>query len=239
MARHLLLDANKYFPLIEKFVDDLGEAHSQSFDSISANEEVASFWMISSPIPQSAVTLVDGMAKLIGACDLVVRQVTGATSMLIGFSVASRALSPVIRAINAEPRRLVIIGGSFLASHAIASAVELGMGNIVVVSPPVGGPGTAVAAAHSMSADVTSVVPRKFHPDPGDLVIDTDLEIFAQVYGGASQPDYVVRTYLSAQPHLTYRMFLARYLRELIVVATGRDVPIVDLQLAVDNFFGV
>lgn len=119
---------------------DCAVYHQDDIDALVADSHVQSLWCVSTPVFSHRIDLRDGMAKLIGACDVVVRQPTGATSLLVGFAVASRALAPVIRRHVSSISRLVILGGHYLAASAIAAGVELGASEIVVVTDPLGTP---------------------------------------------------------------------------------------------------
>ncbi|USR80185.1 hypothetical protein [Arcanobacterium pinnipediorum] len=223
--------------MVSQFLDNAYHVHEDHRDELLSDGDIDAYWFFTSHLPLGAVNLGDGMAKLIGSCDIVVRQVTGATSMLVGFAVASRALSGVLREVDASPDRIVILGGRFFASHAIASAVELGASDIVIVSDPVGGPGTALAAAHNMGVHVSQVSPEKYRGAQDALVVDTDPDIYQRVKTSLNPDMLPIRTYWPATPAELSNEFWVRYLRELLLVATGRDLPFSQIASVVDKFF--
>lgn len=132
---------------------------------------------------RSQIDMFDGLAKVVGAVDTVMFQSTGAGVMVIGFTIASNSLARAIRR-DLDGRSVtstIIVGGTELASAAIATSIELGAKDITLITDTMGGPGAAVSAAHRMGVDVGHSKVSEGHERQADLVIVTDASEFAQL----------------------------------------------------------
>ncbi|ADH92571.1 Rossmann-fold NAD(P)-binding domain-containing protein [Arcanobacterium haemolyticum] len=211
------------------------ERASSSVHNLLNDSDIHSVWVAKNPILGHHADLLDGMAKIVGMCDIVVRQPTGATSLLVGFSVASRALTPLVRPMFTPSSRIVIIGGGYMAASAVTSAAELGARQIVVVADPTGGPGTPLAVAHKIGIECETLRPEEMRFAKTDIVIHTEAATDERIPRDSSVHSdiFLYETHHAREQYCT---FWACYLREMILVASGKDTPINTLTEAVDNF---
>lgn len=125
--------------------------------------------------------ILDGLAKEIQVVDTVAFTPMGDHRMSAGFVTTVGAFSRVItRKLGADALRgkdVAILGGGALAACALAVAVEFSAAEIFVVSPPRGGPGSAVTAAHRLGVDITAMPSASAADLSEEIIITAENEL--------------------------------------------------------------
>ncbi|MDO5025710.1 MAG: hypothetical protein Q4E03_04250 [Trueperella sp.] len=130
--------------------------------------------------------ILDGLAKELQVVDTVAFTPMGDHRMSAGFVTSVGALSRVItRHLGADVmrgQRVAIRGGGALAACALAVAVEFSAADIFLIAPPTGGPGSAIAAAHRLGIDVTTIMTGspQAAESPGAVTIYAENELAVQ-----------------------------------------------------------
>ncbi|WP_216386806.1 hypothetical protein [Arcanobacterium phocae] len=238
---HGFIGPSWLYDIFSSLVSGSRHVDFSELNACAIDPNIQSIWAPTRVLGNDKADLLDGMAKLTGACDLLVRQPTGSSSMLIGFSVVSRAVSSALRGLAIDDAdRILILGGGYNAGATIASAVELSYDEIVIVSDPCGGPGSAVAAAHNMGVDVQFRRPEQVQIRDTDTIVDTDCAVAERIPMLPSSAS-VLRLYrhsLTAHNSFLFPQFLVGYLREVILLSSGIDLPFHIIQETVDNKIG-